>query len=194
MKLTPKQLKEMDDKVREIGKFLDMEFDKEGASKRKRGWNYWAELKNGKKTRSFHTSDFELQGRWEIRAEFPRDNKRQLQTIYGDHQPEITVSMNKSAEKIARDIKSRLLPEYESQLVEVLARIESSNKYEAGKLATKKKIVDFLGVSIHEANGCLYPDGQRGVYKIEANSEKTVKFDVEVGADKAIEILKILGY
>jgi hypothetical protein len=104
--------------------------------------------------------------------------------------------MNKGPERIARDIKGRLLPEYEEQLKMVLARIESANKYYADKMNQIFKLADFLGMvrPSDDSRTTLYPDHKRGVYSIESYSDKAVKFTVEVDADKAIEVLKILGY
>lgn len=196
MNFTPEQLKEMDGKVQEIGKFLNMDLDEEATRRRERDWNYFAELKNGTKMLSFHTSDYKLKDRWQIRAEFPRDNKGQLQTGYNDPWPEITVSMSKTPEKIARDIKSRLLPEYEAQLEKVIVRNETSNKYHAGRLAMMQKIAEFLGMPKpdDDTKSDLFPEYEKGVHRITACSEDKVKFDVEVSPEKAIEILKILGY
>ncbi len=45
-----------------------------------------------------------------------------------------------------------------------------------------------------EARMILYPERQRGIYRIEASADTAVKFEVVVNADRAIEILKLLGY
>ncbi len=194
--ITKEQIKEWDDQVREIGALLGMAFDEDYAEKAERGWAYWSQIKNGNKLISFHTSNYELQNRWQIRAEFPRDAKGQTQTAYNFKWPEITVAMSKPAEKIARDIKSRLLPEYGTALKDVLARIESSNKYSAGRMDQIGRVADFLGIPrpADEARMILYPERQRGIYRIEASADTAVKFEVVVNADRAIEILKLLGY
>lgn len=71
MSITLEQVNGLDDKVREIGKFLGMEFDEEYAQKHERDWAYWGQLKNGNKIISFHTGDFKIKDRWQIRGEFP---------------------------------------------------------------------------------------------------------------------------
>lgn len=193
---TPEYLKEMDDKVREIGKHLGMEFDHEYADKQERNWNYWSQLKNGNKVISFHTGGYKFIDRWRISVSFPRDARGQAQTGYNVKCPEINISMGKSSEKVAKDIKSRLLPEYEKQLADVLVRNESSNRYAEGRMRQICEIADFLGQKRPEDDNrlALYPMLGKGVYKIEPYSQEHVKFDVECPADKAIEILKILGY
>ena len=195
MSNTPEYLKVMDDRVREIGKHLGMELDEKECAK-ERYWNYLANLKNGNKVICLSTGQYKFKDRWHISGSFPRDNKNQSQTEYNVKLPDITVAMNKTPEKVAKDIKARLLPKYEAQLAKVLVRIESSNKYHADKLACVQKIAGFLNVEVptDDYRMALFPQGQRGVYKIEPYSDGKVKFDVEVDADKAIEILKILGY
>ena len=196
MSITPEKLKELDDKVREIGTFLNMEFDEEYAAKHERNWNYYSQLKNGTKSISFSTGDFKFKDRWSIRAIFPRDDKGQLNTAYDAKWPEMTVSMAKTSEQIARNIKSRLIPEYEKQLAEVLVKIEKSNKYYAGKLAQITKVAEYLRIDppADDNRANIYPGHEKGVQRIEPYSEDKVKFEVETSAEKAIEILKLLGY
>lgn len=196
MSLTKEQIKEWDDKVREIGKFLNMEFDQEYADKQEGSWNYWSQLKNGNKAVSFHVGDYKFKDRWMIHAVFPRDDKGQLNTAYNVKCPEMTVSMAKTAEQIAKNIKSRLIPEYERQLAEVLIKIEKSNKHHAGKLAQITRVAQYLGIDppTDDNRASIFPGYEKGVHKIEAYSEKTVRFDVEASAEDTIKILKSLGY
>lgn len=192
--LDKEQITLWDAKVKEIGKFLGMEFS---ARTDEREWNYYSYLKNGNKVLCFHAGD---KDRWMISVDFPRDAKGQMQTGYGDARLEITVSMAKCAEKIAKDIKSRLIPEYEAQLVKVLERIEKANAYAAGRLAQIRKVAEFLGVDEpkddEKRNAIIYlGHEQKGIYSIEAYGKEKVKIkDIEVSAELAIEILKVVGY
>ncbi len=194
--ITKEQIWRWDDQVREIGRHLGMEFDEEYAQKNERNWAYRSHLKNGNKTIAFHSGEYKFKDRWQIRAEFPRDAKGQTQTAYNFKRPEITVAMSKPAEKIARDIKSRLLPEYGTALKDVLARIESSNKYSAGRMDQIGRVADFLGMPrpTDDSRETIYPGGDRGVFSIHPVSDNRVKFAIEVDASVAIEILKLLGY
>ncbi len=205
MSLTPEQIKVLDDQVlddqvRGVATHLGWEFDEEYATKHERGWGYYSQLKNGMKALGFSTGDYKFKDRWSIRAIFPRDDKGQLNTAYNFKWPEMTVSMAKTPEQIAKNIKSRLIPEYERQLAEVLIKIESSNRYHSGKLAQIIKVATYLGLPTPTDDNrmSLYPGHEtcngHGVHRIEAYSEDKVKFEVEIGADKAIEILKLLGY
>ncbi len=202
--LTKEQVVQWDEQVKEIGKSLGMEFDQQEIEKREYGptgglWNYRSQLKNGTKRISFHTGDYKHKDRWQIHAEFPRDAHGQLNTAYNTKWPEITVSMTKEAEKIAKDIKSRLLPEYELQLAETIKRNEEADNYRNGRLRAMQTIADFLGVPrpTNDQQANIYPERGCelvGVYKIEPYSEGKIKMDVECSPEKAIEILKLLGY
>ena len=194
MSITPETIKTLDDQVREIGKFLEMEFDQE--EKAKRGeWslNYWAGLKTGSKRISFQTGDYKLRGRFEIRAVFPQDKKGQIQSGgYNVKTPEITVAIDRGAEKIARAIQSRLLPEYEKQLITVLENIERSNNYHAGRLQILKTVAEYFGqVAPEDDDKPIYPYSGWGIYKIESTSDG-VKFEVSASVQIALKIFELL--
>lgn len=204
MSLTPERLKELDDKVREIAGHLGMEFDQEYAALQEQAWNYHAEIKSGAKRLLFSTLNFNPEsalknnGRFVIRAVFPRDKKGQYQSGgYNVKTPEITVAIDRGPEKIAKAIQSRLLPEYEKQLVIALDHIEKSDAYHAGRMQTLKAVAEYFGQSAPEDDDkAIYPPGGHerlglGIYKIEADS-KGVKFSVECGIEKALKIFDIL--
>ncbi len=196
MSLTPERIKELDDQVREIGKHLGMEFDEE-ERKRRDEWSsiYWAGLISGDKRISFSTSNITGKTRLFIRPVFPRDQKGQYQTPYNAKHPEITVAMDRGPEKIAHAIQSRLLPEYEKQLVIVLENIAKSDAYHAMRMETLKTIAEYFSIPIPEDDDkAIYPPidgGLLGIYKIEADSEG-VKFDVSTTVKKALQIFEIL--
>ncbi len=194
MKLTPEELQKLDDQVREIGKYLGMEFDQEYADRGERDWNYWAELKNGDKKISFNCDHPGLVNkcRFFIRGEFPRDKRGQIHTRYDDPWPKITIAMDRGPEKIAKAIQSRLMPEYERQLAVALENNLKSDAYHDGRLLTLHAVAYYFGVSLPEDdNQAIYPEMGIGIYKIEAVSEG-VKFDVACSVDKALQIFDIL--
>lgn len=193
MSLIPERIKELDDQVREIGKHLGMEFDEE-ERRRRDEWSsdYWAGLISGNKKISFQTGDYKLQGRFNIRADFPKDKKGQLQRGYNGRWPEITVAIDRGAEKIARAIETRLLPEYEKQLAIALEQVEKSDAYHAVRLQTLKTVAEYFGQPIPEDDDKpIYPEMGKGIYKIEAISEG-VKFEVTCGVPEALRIFEIL--
>ena len=193
MSLTPEIIKTMDDQVKEIAGHLGMEWDQEYAGRQEQNWNYNAEIKNGDKRISFSTSDFTGKVRFIIRAVFPKDKRGQFQNGgYGVKHPEITVAMDRGAEKIAHAIQSRLLPEYEKQLAVALESIEKSNSYHAGRIQTLKAITDYLGLTIPENDDkAIYPNQGMGIYKIEVVSDG-VKFEVSTTVEKSLQVFEIL--
>ena len=196
MRLSPETIKTLDDQVREIGKYLGMKFDQEERDRRDE-WstNYWAGLITGSKKISFQTGDYKLQGRFLIRPVFPQDKKGQIQSGgYNVKTPEITVAIDRGAEKIARAIETRLLPEYEKQLITVLENIERSDTYHAGRLEVLKAIAEYFGqVAPEDDDKPIYPGMELGlgIYKIEATSDG-IKFDISTTVKKALQVFDIL--
>jgi hypothetical protein len=193
MSLIPERIKELDNQVKEIAAHLEWEFDQEYADRQERNWNYHAEIKNGNKVISFSTSDFTGKIRFIIRAVFPRDKKNQSwDGGYNTKRPEITVGRDRGPEKIAHAIQSRLLPEYEKQLVIALENIKKSDAYHAVRMETLKTIAEYFGLPTPEDDDkAIYPGMEKGVYKIEAASEG-VKFDISTSVEKALQIFEIL--
>ncbi len=194
MSLTSEIIKTLDDLVWGIAASLGgrWEFDQEYAAGREGSWNYVAELKNGDKRISFSTGHYKIDNRFIIRGVFPKDKKGQYQTSYNAKNLEITVAIDRGPEKIAHAIQSRLLPEYEAQLVIVLENIKKSDAYHAGRIETLKTIAEYFGQPTPEDDGkAIYPEMGRGIYKIEADSEG-VKFEVTCGVPEALRIFEIL--
>lgn len=192
MKLTTEDLKKLDDLVRDIGKYLGMEFDEEYINLQERDWNYWAQLKNGNKRISFNAGDYKAVGRFIIRGEFPRDKRGQIHTPYNAEWPKITIAIDRGPEKIAKAIQSRLMPDYDRQLVIALEGVKKSDAYHAGRLSVLKTMADYFGQPIPEDdNAAIHPKMGMGIYKIEAVSEG-VKFEVSCGVKEALKIFEIL--
>ncbi len=192
VKLTTEDLQKLDDQVREIGKYLGMEFDQEYVDRQEREWNYWAELKNGNKRISFNTSDSKIAGRFLIRGEFPKDKRGQTHRDYNAEWPKITVAMDRGADKIAKAIQSRLLPEYEKQLAVALERIARSDAYHDGRLMALRAVAEYFGQCMPgDDDKAIHPEMGLGIYKIEATSEG-IKFDVDTSVEKALQIFQIL--
>jgi len=63
---------------------------------------------------------------------------------YNKEKTEITVSPDKTPEKIAKDIHSRLLPAYQKQLKEARERKQSNDDYEANKKAMLEDVATFI--------------------------------------------------
>ncbi len=192
MKLTTEELQKLDDQVREIGKYLGMEFDQEYADRQERDWNYWSRLKSGDKKISFASGSYKMEGRFIIRGEFPKDKRGQIYHKYNSKWPEISVAMDGTSEKIARAIQTRLLPEYESQLVAALENNLKNDAYREGRLKTLQSVAEYFGVPLpKDDDKAIYPEMGRGIYKIEACYDG-VKFEVSTSTEKALQIFEIL--
>jgi hypothetical protein len=196
MKFAAEDLSRLDNQVREIGKYLGMDFDQDYVDRQERDWNYSSELKSGPKRISFRASDYKAQDRFVIRGEFPKDKKGQIHRAeYNLKWPEITVAIDRGAEKIAKAIKSRLMPEYEKQLPVVLEMIQKSDAYHAGRLQVLQTVADYFGQPRPEEDDkAIYPGPEvsRKIYKIEPGSDGGVKFDVNTSVEKALTIFDIL--
>lgn len=192
MKLTPEDLKKLDDQVKEIGKYLGMEFDQEYADRHEQDWNYWVKLKNGDKRISFNTGDYLARGRFIIRGEFPKDKKGQVHAPYNATWPQISIAINRGAEKIAKAIQSRLMPEYERQLTVALETNLKSDAYHDGRLEALRAVTEYFGQPPPRSDDeAIHPGAEIGIYKIEAVSEG-LKFDVSCTIEKALQIFEIL--
>ncbi len=195
MSLTPEIIKTLDDQVKEIAGYLGMEWDQEYADRQEQSWNYNAEIWNGNKRISFQHGGYKKEGRFFIQAVFPKDKRGQIKRDYNLKHPEITVAMDRGPEKIAHAIQSRLLPEYEKQLVVALERIEKSDAYHAGRLEVLRAVAEYFGDPAPEDDDkAIYPGLELGlgIYKIEANSDGGIKFDVSCDVQKALKIFDVL--
>jgi len=205
MSLLPETIKALNDQVREIAQHLGMEFDREFSKRQEQIWNYHGEINSGNKRIAFSTLKFNPEsalkdnGRFVIRAVFPKDKKGQCQYVgYNVETPKITVAMDRGSKKISRAIKTRLLPEYERQLVIALERIEKSDAYHAGRLQILKTVAEYFGQPAPENDDkAIYPPGGHeklglGIYKIEVCSDDQVTFTVTCGVPKALKIFDIL--
>lgn len=195
-KFTSELIEKLDGVVKAVGAHLGLKFDEEWASKRETGWNYHAYLTNGHTSLSLQYGDYKNPNRWVISGDFPR-YKGEYMKPYGENF-QIAVSGEKPAEKIAKDIKSRLLPDYLGALAKAEECLEKTTKYHAGKLEAIRKVARFLEVpEPEEGKEVIYLSFDKEllgshVYKIESYDESSVKFDVETSPEKAIRILQIL--
>ncbi len=91
-------------------------------------WNKFAHLigSDGQEIQ-VQNGDYKTKNRLNFFGCFPKNEK-------GEHMhygalPSITVAVEKSPEKIARDIEKRLLPIYLPELEKAIEQVEQSNKY-----------------------------------------------------------------
>jgi len=137
-----------------------------------------------------------------IHGTYPRDAKDQYirPYDYGEKQMDkITVSLTKSAEQIARDIKARFMPEYLRRLEKVKKQIADSNDYHGGRQAAIKEVAAGLGLGIdtHREDGAIhfYDDGFS--FDVEPHGRGKVKLTIQeltpaqcIAIGKTLERLK----
>lgn len=192
---TPEDIQKLDEKVKEVGAHLGLKFDEEYPLTRENGWNYYAHLKNGHAFLTFQYGGYHHPNRWEVSGGFP-SYKGQSTGPYGKNFS-ITLSGEKTPEKIAKDIKSRLMLGYLPALEKAEKALAEAIKYHTGKLESIRKVARFLGVDEPtEDRQVIYPSsnipGLAGVYKIESYDENEIKFEVKTTPEKTIKILTLL--
>lgn len=110
---------------------------------------------------------------------------------------EITASLDKSPEQIAKDIQRRLLPEYTRLRSGILAAIDSWQSSEARRAAIAERFVALGGG--HGRDGAVLGDGglyaESGGWRVDCIREAEGKVDLTLRAvpvEKALEIVKLL--
>jgi hypothetical protein len=159
---------------------------------KERGDNYGHLIGSDQIKISAENGDYKLKGRIQFSSCYPQPKSGYAEYDYRDR-IEITVSVDKTSEQIARDIQKRFLPAYLTNLQIIFERTQKSDKYEADKLATIKKVADHLQVEVPKDRDRLsiFPD-MKEIYHIEAYSDTEVKFEIKTTPERAIEIIEIL--
>jgi len=69
---------------------------------------------------------------------------------YGMSRPSITVSIEKSAQQVARDITKRLIPDYLPKLAEVLKRKAERETFESNRKSLADQVAEITGGCVKE--------------------------------------------
>jgi len=104
---------------------------------------------------------YRKEGRISISGTYPRDKAGRY---YGGMQAQraaITVAKDKCEGKIAREIKSRLLPTYEAELAAIRERVKKSDDHDALLLDTYNKIAAAVGAKTYTEDEYRHKWGQR---------------------------------
>ena len=193
-------------KAREVLKLLGFEEikDREAST-----WNCWIVGRNNKGEGIFLNASESNKWRFNISGFFPRDKKGEYITLYINredprrekfncddigqwHEPRISLDSNKTAEKIAKDIQTRLYPEYFARLEEARQKIADNNEYTD---TTEKALTELKGKALtdDEKNGkefSLYDIGKHGIVHA---SRELIRIEVsDLTIEQAKEILKII--
>ncbi len=187
------EIQEFKTKIEAVAAVLKMAVD--FASDEDMRWNLWAHLLGPDSQEILvQTGAYKLTGHFRFSGCFPRSETREY-SHYGES-PSISVSVEKSAEQIARDIERRLMPNYLIALKKAQDQVEASNRYHRMRHETMQKIADYLGGEVKTWDGgkneFLYVDVKGIDTRIEPYGENTVKFGVEVTPEMAIRIIDLL--
>jgi len=95
-------------------------------------WHYvYMDAKKGEESIHFSSGGYQMKDRIRISGSFPRTEKGESVDPYryGEKRHEITVSLAKTPQQIARDIERRFLPRYRELFGGVVERVNKSNQY-----------------------------------------------------------------
>ncbi len=113
----------------------------------------------------------------------------------------ITANAKKTPEQIAKDLKSRLLPDAESLWQEAVKDMNSAQNYQDGKIAAMKKVAGLLGKSTDERDfqrdsQSWYVSNANSRYdKVTVHSATSIKVEIDAdleNVEKIIEFVKTL--
>ena len=92
---------------------------------------------------------YRKQGRIALSGTYPRDKAGRYYGGMQNQRAAITVAADKCEGKIAREIKSRLLPTYLAELAKIRARIKKSDDHDALLLETHNKTAAAVGAQTY---------------------------------------------
>lgn len=92
---------------------------------------------------------YRKQGRIALSGTYPRDKAGRYYGGMQNQRAAITVAADKREGKIAREIKSRLLPTYLAELAKIRARIKKSDDHDALLLETHNKTAAAVGAQTY---------------------------------------------
>ena len=135
-------------KMREVSKVLGYKITKEaGKGKYKEHTNHafvTLESPDGV-VLDLQGEGWRMNGRIEIRGAYPKDKRgqdtRSYVVGYGCAAPHITVSVDRTAEQIAKAITSRLMPQYLPQLAKAKELVKSWDTYQENRESTFKTVM-----------------------------------------------------
>ena len=186
------EIQEFKEKVGQVGAILEMtvEFPSDEDMK----WNKFAYLIKEHQKIGIRHGGYQNASKFHIDGDFPRAENGGY-SHYGQS-PSINVSDSKTPEQIARDIEKRLLPVYLPELEKAIKQVEQANVYDQKRRANIQKMADYFQVEFREDNQGLSiyaHDLIKGLGpRIEVYGENTVKFELELTPERAIEVFNIL--
>lgn len=137
------------------------------------GENDWAFDLGDKERGLFVRVDWRKE-RLEVSGRYPKDSLRST-LPYNEQEPRISLSMNKSNERLANDIKKRFLPMYEALLARCKATQARWDDYETKKKANEQRLIDAGALKYSHSEMLDLPSCNFGeIYGEATVSDKTV--------------------
>jgi hypothetical protein len=192
-RLSSVEIGAMDVRVAQIAGLLGYCINHVKNAKYDRDWRYLCFVRNGRKGLCFSIGDDrQNRDRLFISGEYPKDESGHDGVSYGEKPPKISVSLSKQNGQIASDIQRRFIPEYEALFRKAQERVDKTNEYARKRRGQIADIALYLGCDVPKEDGHGVYLNKWGVYRIEPYSDSAVKFEVQVDAKKAIEVLEVL--
>lgn len=161
---------------------------------REKNYAHYVELVGPVKNAKISVRVLPPSGKVSIRGQFPDD----YSLPYGEKSPEISVSLSKSAEQIAKDIERRLFPEYEKMLDVANKRVDEHRAFEY-KIANAARDIAATVGGVVEGKGSnsivrLYHSSKlpETLGEIDIHGDDVVFDGVRVSYDEAEVMLKTL--
>lgn len=161
----------------------------------------WPEDYNGNKLtgpseRCLHFNiGWRTNDRLEIDGHFDNGLSQYLPYREEREKTEITVAVNKAPEKIAQDIKKRLLPPYERMLAIAIERKRREDNYKAKRKEAMERVKNAIGGDVdfttHRDEDALY--GYKP-YSFDAQywTGGEIEFKIRLPLETAIEVLRFI--
>lgn len=143
----------------------------------------------------FRTNYFMQKRRICISGGYPRQSNGSYVSPYGygeKQDDKITVSAEKSADQIVRDIKNRLLPAYENRLEKVKAEVERQDNYENLKKKTLQSLAEEAGKEPETSGGSIYLDCGEGYLTAKVSGYKVYMSLHSISAETAKKIIGMI--
>jgi hypothetical protein len=151
-------------------------------------------------------------GKYYLSGSYPRNGRGEVVTPYVEREkirgdgsrymgweeipnPKISFDPKKGAEKVAADIRRRFLPDYETRLAAVKAKIMEQDKYYSGMDSGLARICAVLGEKVPESKDRVYigkfGSGWIGEIRIQGSGSE-VRMDLECSLENAVRIFELL--
>jgi len=133
-------------------------FDEEDAQDR-RPWR--SRIEGPNKLRLFLSNTWGPKGMLHVSGWVPDEVDRNAVRV--SPMASINTSLGKTPEQMAKDIERRLLPEYRTQIAEILKAHEADLAYKKAMLETKERVAEILGGEAREDREIVYGSGRADI-------------------------------